>query len=145
MKNVYVYQKIFNVSRKIGRVFKNAKNEIYKYVSATNVVDAIKPLLIEEKLIIIPAVFESLKDGEFARVKIEYTIVDVETGEELKKTWEGEGMHKRDKAYTGCYKYFLMNLFVIPTSGNPLSDSETYKRSYEYKKILGNAGTFQSS
>lgn len=149
MKNVY--QKIFNVTSKVGKVFKDGKNDFhkYKYVSAANVVESIKPLLVEEKLVIIPSVIESVKDGDFARVKIEYTIIDIDSGEEIKKIWEGEGMDKGDKAfykaYTGCYKYFLMNLFDIPTTDDPEADIETDKRTYGNKYYSNNNENFKSS
>lgn len=128
MKNIYV--KIANVMKSIRTVKKNGRNEFNKYDYATekDLLDEVKPLLLKNGLIIVPSVVDQKRTGDIATVKVEFTLVDIDSGEELKTTFYGEGQDKGDKAvykaYTGAVKYYLMKTFMIPTGDDPEADEE---------------------
>ena len=59
--------------------------------------------------------------------KIEYTLMDVETGFGESTTITGESMDRGDKAgyqaYTGSLKYYLANTFMVATGDDPETHS----------------------
>lgn len=126
MKNIYV--KIANVMKGIRTVKKNGWNEYNKYDYATekDLLDEVKPLLLKNGLIIVPNVIDQKRTGDIATVKVEFDLIDIETGEAIKSTFYGEGQDKGDKAtykaYTGAVKYYLMKTFMIPTGDDPEAD-----------------------
>lgn len=126
MKNLYM--KMANVMKEIRTVKQNGWNEYNKYNYATekDLLDEVKPLLLDNGLIVVPNVLEQQKTGDIATVKIEFTLIDIDSGEELKTVFFGEGQDKGDKAtykaYTGATKYYLMKTFLIPTGDDPEAD-----------------------
>lgn len=124
-----IYKKIGEVMSKVSRVPKNGYNSFHKYNYATesDLTESIRPILQESGLAFFSNVLEQDRDGEFTKVKMEFTLADIETGEILTSTYWGEGQDKGDKglykAYTGATKYFLMKTFLIPTGDDPEADS----------------------
>lgn len=63
--------------------------------------------------------------------KIEFSLIDVETGFSEETTITGEGIDKGDKAgykaYTGALKYFLANTFMVATGDDPEKESPNEK------------------
>lgn len=59
--------------------------------------------------------------------KLEFMLMDIETGFGESTTITGEGMDKGDKAgykaYTGALKYYLANTFMVATGDDPEKDS----------------------
>lgn len=114
--------------KSIRTVKKNGRNEFNKYDYATekDLLDEVKPLLLKNGLIIVPSVVDQKRTGDIATVKVEFTLVDIDSGEELKTVFYGEGQDKGDKAtykaYTGAVKYYLMKTFMIPTGDDPEAD-----------------------
>ncbi|QCV56715.1 hypothetical protein FA954_13465 (plasmid) [Thermoactinomyces vulgaris] len=108
-----IYQKIAKAMSNINRIPKRGYNSFhkYEYVLEADLLDHIRPILLEAGLVLIPTILEEEKNGEFTKVKMEFTVADVETGETIKSTFWGEGQDKNDKglykAYTGATKYFL--------------------------------------
>lgn len=73
--------------------------------------------------------------------KLEFSLMDVDTG-----FWEttiitGEGIDKGDKAgykaYTGALKYFLANTFMVATGDDPEKDSPSEKMNNKKTEISG--------
>ena len=64
-----------------------------------------------------------------ATVKVKFTFIDGDSGEELSIHSVGEGQDAGDKAVykaiTGAQKYALMKAFMIPTGDDPEQDSES--------------------
>lgn len=131
MSKKTIYAKIAKVMSQVERVPKNGYNNFHKYHYATesDLNEAIRPILHDAGLAFFSNVVEQERDGEFTKVKMEFTLADVETGETLTSTFWGEGQDKGDKglykAYTGATKYFLMKTFLIPTGDDPEQDSQT--------------------
>lgn len=63
--------------------------------------------------------------------KIEFSLIDVETGFSEETTITGEGIDKGDKAgykaYTGALKYYLANTFMVATGDDPETESPSEK------------------
>lgn len=125
----------------VNRVPKNGYNSFHKYNYATesDLTESIRPILIEAGLAFFTTVLEQNREGEFTKVKMEFTLVDIDTGETLKSTYWGEGQDKGDKglykAYTGATKYFLMKTFLIPTGDDPEGDSTVDERNENNKPV----------
>jgi integrase len=125
-----IYQKIAKAMSNINRIPKRGYNSFhkYEYVLEADLLDHIRPILLEAGLVLIPTILEEEKNGEFTKVKMEFTVADVETGETIKSTFWGEGQDKNDKglykAYTGATKYFLMKTFLIPTGDDPETEDQ---------------------
>lgn len=142
-----IYQKISKVMSLVSRVPKNGYNSFhkYQYATETDLTESIRPILQEAELAFFSSVLEQDRDGEFTKVKMEFTLADLETGEVLKSTYWGEGQDKGDKglykAYTGATKYFLMKTFLIPTGDDPELDTPPPKN---YNKQQNKSGQQQS-
>lgn len=125
----------------VNRVPKNGYNSFHKYNYATesDLTESIRPILIECGLAFFTTVLEQNREGEFTKVKMEFTLVDIDTGEMLKSTYWGEGQDKGDKglykAYTGATKYFLMKTFLIPTGDDPEADTTVDERNEKSQPV----------
>jgi len=69
----------------------------------------------------------SEKQGNGRMPKVEFSLIDVETGFYETTAITGEGIDKGDKAgykaYTGALKYFLADTFMVATGDDPETDS----------------------
>lgn len=126
--------KIYNVMSKTKAlqkatvVGKGTKGE-YKAVGEAEVLNEIKPLLLAEKLIIIPvdgdieekvdSVIQYSKDATriITQLKVKFMIVDAETGESIEIVGFGNGADSQDKgsgkAFTYAYKTALSKTFML--------------------------------
>ena len=124
----------------VSRVPKNGFNNFHKYAYATesDLTESIRPILLESGLAFFSTVLDQSREGEFTKVKMEFTLADVDTGETLKSVYWGEGQDKGDKglykAYTGATKYFLMKTFLIPTGDDPEADTTVDERNHKESK-----------
>lgn len=136
-ENKSIYSKILKVMKEVERVPKNGYNEFHKYYYATesDLTEHIRPILIDAGLAFFSTVLEQSREGEFTKVKMEFTLADTETGETLKSVYWGEGQDRGDKglykAYTGATKYFLMKTFLIPTGDDPEGDPTVDERNHQ--------------
>lgn len=78
------------------------------------------------------ATFEGTEKQTNGRMpKLEFTLIDVDTGFFETTTITGEGIDKGDKAgyiaYTGALKYFLADTFMVATGDDPEKDSPDAK------------------
>ena len=103
------------------------KDAGYKYLKIEDVVDAVRPLMEAQRLILTPQLVkvELVPDtkGILFQVILDWTLEDIETGE--KKTWQipGTGWDYHDKglykAITGSRKYAAIVIFNLPVGDNP--------------------------
>lgn len=132
-----IYSKILQVMKEVEKVPKNGYNQFHKYYYATesDLTESIRPILIDAGLAFFATVLDQKREGEFTKVKMEFTLADTETGETLKSIFWGEGQDKGDKglykAYTGATKYFLMKTFLIPTGDDPEGDPTVDERNHQ--------------
>lgn len=90
----------------------------YKYTSISQYISHVRPALVKHSLVIIPGLIkrEDHSDG-LTDVVMEYNIIDSDSGEYITTSFEGRGQDKQDKgtykAYSGAFKYFLQQMFLI--------------------------------
>jgi hypothetical protein len=100
----------------------------YKFVTAEDVKDLIRPLLAKHGLAIIPQmgtvsrevrVSANGKAKGYIYLKMAYTVSCSDTGEKMVIPWESESQDDEDKginkALTASLKNFLLNLFQVST------------------------------
>jgi len=111
---------------------KDGKNTFhkYEYTSIAQYMAHVRPALVKYGLVIIPSLI-SHTDYEDATtdVLMEYTIIDSESGEYLKVRMVGRGQDVSSggkrldkgpyKAYSGVFKYFLAETFMIASGDDP--------------------------
>lgn len=142
-KPMSLVSKLIRIMSEIDRIPKNGVNRFhnYNYVQESDLVEVIRKKLAEYNVILLSNVIESsIMPKQTARgdtsyittVKIEFTFVDGDTGEERTFVYHGQGEDPGDKgiykAYTGTVKYALMKTFLIATGDDPESDVETDMR-----------------
>lgn len=128
-----LYKKLGQIQAEGISVGKNGRNEFHKYdyVTEADVVEAIDKLFTKHNLLLLADTLDvnTVTNGEktlYTRVKVKYTIIDVDTGQSLEQVFYGDGADNSDKgiykAYTGSLKYFLMKTFRIATGDDPERD-----------------------
>lgn len=136
-----LYRKIAAVAGAIGAVEKDGRNadQKYRYPTPASVMSAVKPLMAEQGLAIVPHLvdFQEIDTGQRAgsgkpfmlnRVSMHYHLLDGETGEELVVPWQAQaGTYGDDKglakAQTIALRTFLIQLFQIPAE-DPETDPD---------------------
>lgn len=127
-----LYRKIAAVAGAIGTVERDGRNKDkgYTYPTPASVMLAVKPIMAEYQLAIVPHLVEttindtgqSSKAGTaytMTYIKMHYHILDGESGESLVVPWEAQAGTWGDdkgiaKAQTIAFRTFLINLFQIP-------------------------------
>lgn len=137
-------EKLLEIQGRIDRFVKDNQvgegKQAYKAVSSEQVLDTVRPLLNELKLLLIPEVESAnvivgATSSGTARYLTELTMtmtwVDVESGERLPVKWYAQGIDLAGekgvgKANTYAEKYFLMKFFHVPTpKDDPDGDKKT--------------------
>ena len=144
-----LYEKLLVIQQAVDRFVKdNTVGEgksAYKAVGSEQVLDTVRPLMNEHKLLLIPEVtganvIVGATSSGTARYLTELTMRmiwhDVESGEELSVPWYGQGVDLAGekgvgKANTYAEKYFLMKFFHVPT---PKDDPDTDQRTKNGEK-----------
>ena len=79
------------------------------------------------------------KQSNGRTARLQFTLIDVETGFFEESTITGEGMDKGDKAgykaFTGALKYYLANTFLVATGDDPERESPKTERKRDYSVI----------
>jgi hypothetical protein len=120
-----IHQKILEVMKEVKTIEKNGRNDFHKYdyAQAQDVIYQVRESMIKHGLVLQTNTLEHEKHGDITVLKIEFVIVDVESGESVKSVTIGEGSDKGDKgaykAYTGAMKYFLRDRFMLSFGEDP--------------------------
>lgn len=127
-----LYRKIAAVAGSVGSAAKDGRNKDqgYTYATPASVISAVKHLMAEQALAIVPHLVEFAEIDTGARssggkpyiinrVSVHYHILDGETGEEMVVPWQAQaGTYGDDKglakAQTIALRTFLIQLFQIP-------------------------------
>ncbi len=132
-------RKLSEVMGEVERIAKNGRNDHFNYDFATeaDISEAVRGHMASRHLMLVPSVekteWEVLTSAKGAPKKIctltvTYTLMDGDSGEEMKFTILGQGEDSGDKAtykaMTGATKFALMKLFLIPTGNDPEKDNE---------------------
>ena len=124
--------------QKTAKAFKKDKQAFnYQYVTGDKILTVLRPKMDELGLLLIPSVktFETERvtypvwDAKsktmtekmeiLAKITVDFTWYDAETGDSLTQTWAGSGMNTFDKGYgsalTYAERYFLLKTFHLAT------------------------------
>jgi len=136
-KKMNIYEKMLKISEEMGRLPKAGYNAFHKYnyVIEADALEKFRDLCVSNKVMVVPSVLSSVKEGDITTASIEYTIIDVEKPEfTVKSLCVGQGQDKGDKgiykAITGAYKYFIMKTFMVPTGDDPEREEQKPKGNY---------------
>lgn len=128
-----IYTKLANIQSAIRGLGQDKKGNNYTYVSGSKVLSAIKPLMIEEGLLLKQEIVEirnqrqdylvgreqKQKSEILTTLIIKFTWVDVDTGEKDENLFAANGQNDWDKgvgsALTYAERYFLLKYFHIAT------------------------------
>lgn len=140
-----IYQKISEVMKNIEYLTKDDKVEFgttkYKAISEEKVTTAVRKQLVEQGIVIIPTMQESVVTelirtdksvNQRADVHTRYRIQNIDdVNDYIEVESNGSGVDTQDKAVgkamTYAYKYMLLRTFAIPTGEDPdkISSAET--------------------
>lgn len=148
IKQPEIFNAILNIMEGLEPVQKNKVNpsQHYKYRGIEDVYSALNPMLIVNKVILIPELLShnltdfNSKSGSLlfrAIVSMKYTFKSTKDGSEAHCIMTGEGMDTGDKAtpkaISMAFKYMAFQMFCIPI---PDEGSDAEKQDHEVK---GNA------
>jgi hypothetical protein len=132
--------KLAAIRREIHNIGKRGRNEFHKYdyAQASDVAGQIGTALAEHNIIIARRNLEVFRNSHMVRrrdgdseesiveVKVEYGFLDADSNEELWQPAWGEGRDSGDKAvykaFTGAFKYLLIQAFCLATGDDPEAD-----------------------
>ncbi len=137
-----VYQRIHAVMVEIETLAKSGRNDFHKYnyVTEADYVRALRPLLDKHGLVVIPKIVrESVSvSNDLTTAIVQFTIVDVATGENVMTSVLGQGQDKGDKgAYklmTGAKKYFAALTFMVATGDDPEKEEAQRRSTNRFNK-----------
>lgn len=135
-----IYRKIHEIMQSIARVEKDAEiklksGEGYKVTTYDSVLDAVRPLLLEKKLILVRTGANVTLIGNIAIGEFKYKLIDTETDEAVELASIGSGHDLSDKhtgkAMTYALKYLLRDTFLIRSSREDDPDTGSSERNAE--------------
>ena len=139
MEGKQIYDLIGKAMADIGPIAKNKRNKEQNYLfrGIDDVYNALNPIMSKYGLFVIPKVLERTREERqtakgyrliYTVLKIQYTMYAPD-GSYIEGITEGEGMDSADKstnkAMSAAYKYFMFQLFNIPTEEAVDADAET--------------------
>ena len=129
-----ILTKLHAIMSEVGYIQKDKKNTFhnYNYASEYAIKTAIHEQLVKHKVLFkVDVTNQRIDRGVTAKgeptiltmADLHYTFYDVESGESIEGTFQGQGDDKLDKgiykAITGGIKYILTSTFLIPTGDDP--------------------------
>lgn len=149
-------KKLLEIKKRVPYLKPNEKGFGYDYVDPSRVLGVFNPLFNEYGILLEPAIIDSeiitvdvyqdnkmRKDGDeptkvktevIHNVTMEFTFIDVETGERKTIPWMGAGSNGMEQGFgsalTYAERYFLLKYFNVPVN----QDDPNYYRTTENKK-----------
>lgn len=138
MEQTNVYKKIYELQKRVKALKKDSKSYGYEYLSGDKLFEVVRPAMDELGLLLLPSIqkmeqtpveyqawdskSQSLvtKKENMCILDIDFTWVDVESGESLVQSWRGTGQNGFDKSFgsalTYAERYYLLKVFHIATN-----------------------------
>ncbi|MCE5333304.1 MAG: ERF family protein [Desulfobacteraceae bacterium] len=123
--------KLAGIIGEVGWVQKRGRNEHFKYdyVTEADLADTIRPLMAKYGVGVAFSVLDATElPNSITQVKIQYVLMDADSGEREETTCFGRGQDKADKgvykAITGATKYWLYKTFLVSTGDDPELETE---------------------
>lgn len=138
-----LYQKLHDIQSRVIGLGKDAKSNSYGYVSGAKVLEHVKPLMNNHKLILKQEIlsienerqdyrtgyggnYEKPKHEILSRVMMRFTWIDTESGEKDENLFGANGQNDWDKgvgsALTYAERYFLLKFFHIATDEDDIDN-----------------------
>ncbi len=123
-----LFSKLAKVQSQLKSVPETGRNKFhdYKYATAENIINAVRPICSEHGLFISISCSDHqiLKDGKAASVMVTLTITDSETGEAATCIMPGYAEDTKSdkslwKAITGACKYAIRSFFCLASTDDP--------------------------
>jgi len=119
-----VQEKIHRIMSKIEKIYRDKEikgsKSSYRVTTEGAVLRSLRPLMLEEKLIIYPVAMKMTLAGQIAFAEGTYEVFDCEDNTSIRIAAIGSGYDQSDKmagkAMTYCGKYGLLKLFMIETT-----------------------------
>lgn len=146
MSEKTLVKKLAQVMQQVKYIQKRGYNTFnnYKYATESDVAEKIREELAAQNVVMIPSVVShstrehTNRKGNteyISTVKMDFTFIDGDSGEQFVFSMVGEGQDAGDKgpykAITGAQKYALMKAFMIPTGDDPEADEGVDQRNSE--------------
>lgn len=116
----------------------------YSFAREADVLEAVRKKFTENNLLLLTTTLDSHKVEKLTTVTVEFTIVDLDSGESHTSMFEGQGMDGGDKgvykAYTGAKKYFFLNTFMIATGDDPENTAD-FERKPAVEEVSNGRGS----
>ena len=158
-KKLTLYQKLLDIESKVLGLGKDKDGHGYRYVTGSKVLDYVKPLMVEHKILLKQEILSidnerqdyTLKSGSskseiLSKVMMRFTWVDCESGEKDENLFGANGQNDWDKgvgsALTYAERYFLLKYFHINTDEDDI-DNPDRKQEDEQKIIAPTSATQQ--
>lgn len=134
-----IYELIGKAMADMGPITKDKMNKQqgYKFRGIDDVYNALNPVLCKHGLFVVPRVLDRTREERqtqnggrliYSILKVQYTMYAPD-GSSIEAVVDGEGMDSADKstnkAMSAAYKYFMFQLFSIPTEELVDADAET--------------------
>lgn len=147
---IKIINKLHCVQKEIDYIQKKGENKAqgYNYLSEKQVTEEIKklfdkygisPLFNWDEPKVLPFTTAKGSNQFLTTVNIQYSLVDIESGEKIDGHISGHGVDSGDKglykAITGAIKYLYMKMFNIPSGNDP--EAEDNEKVNETKKNDG--------
>lgn len=141
-----IYEKINKIMADTPYIFKDGKIEFkntkYRAVTEENVLNMLRPKMIEQGLVMFPVSLDFSKDEIITTANMVFKVVNAENPEEfILVASGGQGADSQDKgigkAITYANKYALLKMFLVPTGDDPdkvSSEEITAKLNEAYAK-----------
>lgn len=141
-----IYEKINKIMADTPYIFKDGKIEFgntkYRAVTEENVLNMLRPKMIEQGLVMFPVSLELSKDGIITTANMVFKVVNAENPEEfILVASGGQGADTQDKgagkSITYSQKYALLKLYLVPCGDDPdkwSSEEITAKLNEAYAK-----------
>lgn len=139
-KTLNLYQKLLTIQKRINGLGKDKKSFSYSYVTGDKVLGEIKPLmnelglLLKQEIVSINnsrqdyATKNGTKNEILSKVMMQFTWIDVESGEKDVNSFGANGQNDFEKglgsALTYAERYFLLKYFHIATDEDDIDNSD---------------------
>jgi len=129
-----VYGKLAELVSRVNYVQKSGENSHfrYTYLTETDLLDAVRPVMVELGLVFYPCKAEVVHESSSAgliTILYTYRLVDSETGETIDIQVVGMGADSQDKgaakAATSARKYAVRQLVLVSTGDDPEKDEDS--------------------
>lgn len=140
LEKLNIHQKILGIMSELNYIEKGDKtvNGQYRFVSHDQVSARIHPLLVKNRVTVIPTCEEVTVEGNKTTVKVYVTFVNADDpSDKFTSTWYGQGIDPGDKgigkAVSYAFKYAMLKTFILETGDDP---DNTANPCYEPAKCL---------